>query len=173
MDPLIKAGRRHAAPMLTPASGLPLIKSVPSLGRRVEVRRGRSTVPSAMAPVDKKRKVYEDLHIFIQWMAKEDKARFHKVLAIEGPFPHLEVKPNDVQHGDKGGQREVARSLAADTSNPEYEDYILVCEFDAPEYINEIPADLAAELFAKGRPGLRPLREREWKQEGTSWSPRS
>ena len=162
MDALSRVARRHAAPMLSPASGLPLIKSTPSLGRMLVVRRGRSVVDADMPAGLREAQVKRDTEIFIKWMEKEDGARFRKLVSITGPTPHLEHRPPDVQVGDRGDSRLVARSLAQDISNGK-ESYEIACLFDVPEGITEIPTDLAADLFRKGKPNLRPLRERDWK----------
>ena len=106
-------------------------------------------------------------------MAKEDGAHYRNETYLEGPIPHLEIHQNDVQVGDRGGTREVARNLAKDALGNGKEDYIIHALFDVPEYITELPTDLAVELFGNGRPGIRPLREREWRKQGDSWSQRN
>lgn len=171
--PQIAAGRRTAAPMLAPSSGLPLIKSVPSLGRMLVWRKGQSVVDADMPEEMRKRHTYEDFLKFVAWMEKEDGARYRGEVRISGPFPHFEPHPNDVQIGDRGGTREVARSIVEDTSNNGKEDYIIEALFDVPEFINEVPTELAMDLLAKGESGIRPLREREWRREANRWSPRS
>lgn len=160
------AARRHAVPIVAPASGLPLIKNTVSLGRRLEWRRGRSTVDADMPEGARKTKVYQDFQIFIEWMKKEDGAHYRNEVHIEGPFPHHEIRRNDVQVGDRGGRREVARSLEQDTKDTGKEDYIIHALFDVPEMITEIPTSLALDLFTqpgKLRSDIRPLREKDWR----------
>ena len=162
MDPLTRVARRHAAPMLDPKPGQVLIKSTPSLGRMLEWRKGRSVVDHDMPDHLRKEHVRRDADIFIKWMEKEDGARYRGQIRVYGPFPHFEAQQPDVQVGDRGGTRQVARSIATDTSNNGKEDYVIEALFDVPETIQEIPTYLAQDLFNK-RTDLRPLRERDWK----------
>lgn len=171
--PQIAAGRRLAAPMLSPVAGVPLVKSVPSLGRMLVWRKGRSTVDVDMPEDLKKRHTYEDFRKFVLWMEKEDGAHYRGEVKIHGPFPHFEERPNDIQVGERGATREVARSIIEDTAPSGKEDYVIEALFDVPEMINEIPTDLAIELFGDGKGGIRPLRENEWKREANRWSPRT
>jgi len=158
--------------MLPAASGLPLIKSTAKLGWRLVVEHCVSTFDADM-PIDLvKKELRKDFDTFKDWMRKESGAKFKRVLRIEGPTPHIGYAPNHIQHGDAGGTREIARNLSADSTDTGKVDYRTYCVFEAREFINEIPTDLAVELFAKGRQGLRPLRDREWKQRGNAWSPR-
>lgn len=171
-----KAARRHAAPMLVPTPGVPLLRSTPSLGRMLEWRRGRSTVDAEMPESYRKEAVRRDTDIFIRWMEKEDGAHFRGQVRLEGPIPHLEVHQNDTQTGDAGGHREIARNLARDSLGNGKEDYIIWCLFDVPEGITEIPTDLAIDLFAKGKQNVRPLRTNDWRQQNTrslKWSRRT
>lgn len=168
-----KALRRHAAPLLTARSGSPLIKSSAALGRRNEWRKGLSTVDADMPEDLRKKKVYQDFLVFRDWMKKEDGAHFLGKVKVSGPFPHFDPHEPDIQYGDSGGSRKVARSIERDTQNNGKEDYVIEALFNVPEYITELPTDLAVELFGNGRPGIRPLREREWRNRGTKWSPRS
>ena len=182
MDPLQRAARKHASPMLPPASGVPLLKTTASLGRRLEWRKGRSRpIPQEWTtegdPAYNQARVHAqllgDLGIFIQWMEKEDRAHYRGKYYLEGPQAHFTPKPPDTQHGDAGGTRKVARNLMADTEAG-LVDYIIWALFDVPEYITEIPTELAQELFLNGRPGLRPLRGREWERRGDNqWSRRN
>ena len=163
MDALTRMARKHAAPMLVPKSGLPLIKSTPSLGRMLEWRRGRSTYPSEISQGARRDHLLRDLGIFINWMEKEDGAHYRGKYYFDKPTPHFEPKPPDIQVGDRGGTRPVAHNLLRDASDPEREDTIIWALFDVPEAIQEIPTDLAIELFNEGKPNLRPLRERDWR----------
>ena len=156
--------RKYAAPMVDPKAGMPLIKSVPSLGRMLEWRKGRSVVDEDMPDHLRKEHVRRDTEIFIKWMEKEDGARFRGQVRVHGPFPHFEANTAPVmQTGDRGGTRQLARSIVADTSNNGKEDYVIECLFDVPEAINEIPTSLALDLFSKGTPNLRPLREKDFR----------
>ena len=171
----MNAGRRHAAPMLTPVSGLPLIKSVPSLGRRAEWRKGRVEVETGMSKDQIKAKVKWGVEVFFDWMRKEDRAEYiRNTLRIEGPFPHFEAHEPDTQYGDAGGQRKIARSVARDLEDGK-EDYVIVAQFNCPEAIQEIPTELAQQLFADPRrqSHIKPLRERDWRKSGArTWLPR-
>ena len=157
--------RRHAVPIVPPSPGLPLIKNTCSLGKHLMWRKGRSTIDEDAPEEVKKKHVLRDAQIFIEWMWKEDRAEFKGRMKVSGPFPHFEAKPPDVQVGDRGGTRLRARSIITDTAPSGKEDYIIEALFAVPEYVSEIPTDLAMELFGRpgGRPGLRPLREREWR----------
>ena len=173
------AARRHAEPMLTPAAGLPLIKRTPTLGRMLEWRRGRSTYPKEYTEGQRKAHLLHDLDIFIKWMEKEDRAHYRGTYYFDKPSIHFEPRGPDTQYGDKDergirASRKVARQLSKDAPlESDYEDTLIWALFDVPEYITELPTDLALDLFAKGRPDLRPLREREWRNEGENrWSPR-
>jgi hypothetical protein len=156
------AARRHAPPIVAPAPGLPLIKNTASLGRMLEWRRGRSVCDEDMPPDLKERHILRDLDIFIKWMEKEDGAHFRGVWRREGPFPHTEFRRNDVQVGDQGGKREVARNLIRDSEDTGKEAWILWALFDVPEMIQEVPTSMALDLFKK-RSDLRPLREKDWR----------
>jgi hypothetical protein len=163
----LPALRRHAVPIVAPKGGLPLIRNTVSLGRMLEWRKGLSTMDEDMPEDLRKRKVYEDFLKFKEWMAKEDGAHFRGKVKVTGPYPHFEPKPNDVQVGDRGGTREVARSIIEDTSGSGKVDYVIEALFDVPEYLNELPTALAAELIIARRPGLRSARnphEREWRE---------
>lgn len=112
----LPALRRHAVPIVAPKGGLPLIKNTISLGRRLEWRKGLSTVDEDMPEDLRKRHVWEDFQRFKVWMEKEDGAHFRGKVKVTGPYPHFTPRPNDVQVGDRGGTREVARSIVEDTS---------------------------------------------------------
>ena len=155
--------RRHAVPLLGPSPGLPLIKSVANLGRRLEWRKGRSVVDADMPEEQRKSHVYRDFGIFVEWMEKEDGAHYRNQVTLSGPFPHFEAKPNDVQIGDRGGRREVARNLQIDVGNNGKEDYIIEALFDVPEYVTEIPTAIAQDIFGT-RADLRPLRAKDWRE---------
>ena len=169
------AGRRHAAPMLAPKSGLPLIKSVPSLGWRTEWRKAMVDVEIGMSEDQRKRRVKWGVEVFIKWQRKVDRAEPTGRIQIHGPAPHFTPHQNDVQYGDNGHHREVARNIETDTSDSGKEDYIIEMEFRCPEAIQEIPTSLALDLFSKRgeKSDIRPLRDREWRKDGaTTWSPR-
>ena len=161
----VKAGRRHAPPLVDPSPGLPLIKSVPSLGRRLEWRKGRINVDADATPQVRKGRIKWAVERFVEWMGKEDRAypRYDIALPIiSGPYPHFNPKPPNTQIGDRGGKRKVARQVIQDLDNGE-QDYVIEVLFEVPEYITELPTDLAVELFSRGRPGIKPMREKEWR----------
>lgn len=183
-NPYLDAAAKHAAPILAPTAGLPLIKSAPSLGWRVEWRRGRSRpLDRDMPEGQRKREVLRDLQTFVAWMEKEDGAQWIKTAAdgtpgikLLGPFAHFEARKPDLQQGDAGGSREVARSVMRDTEPEDggRVEYEIHCLFRVREAVTELPTSLALDLFSQpgGRPGIRPLRDREWRQRGPNWSPR-
>lgn len=148
---------RKWAPSL---AGSPQIRSVPALGW-VRVRRsGRATVDADMPDGLKKRHVKQAFEKFIQWMHKEDGARWDGTLpAIQGPLPHFEIQEPDIQYGDDGSSRPVARSVEGDHAGTGKEDYIIVASFWVREKITEVRSMVAAELFAANKPGVRPFRE--------------
>jgi hypothetical protein len=160
--------------MLTPKSGLPLIKSVPSLGWRAEWRKAYVDVEIGMSEAQRKARVKWGVEVFFAWMKKEDRAQYiPNTLRIHGPFPHFAPRENDTQYGDNNARRKVARNLQTDTNNGK-EDYVIEAQFKCPEYIQEIPTDLAQTLFADPRreSHIKPLRDREWRKTGArTWSP--
>ncbi len=129
----------------------------------LEWRRGRSTYPSDITEGARREHLLRDLAKFIAWMEKEDGARYRGKFFFDKPSAHFDPKPPDIQVGDRGGKRPVARNVMKDASNPDLEDTIIWALFDVPEGITEIPTDLAAELFAKGKKNMRPLRPNDWK----------
>lgn len=170
----MNAGRRHAAPMLAPVSGLPLIKSVPALGWRAEWRKANIDVQCGMSDGQRKRRVKWGVDVFLDWMKKEGADYITGSMFIEGPFPHFDPHQPDTQYGDNGAHRKVARSIINDTTNDK-EDYVINAQFKVREAITEIPTSLALELFSKSgiKSDIRPLRDREWKPTGANqWSPR-
>ncbi len=170
----MNAGRRHAAPMLAPVSGLPLIKSVPSLGWRPEWRKANCDVEIGMSPAQRKARVKWGVDVFLSWMRKEGAEYITGTLKVEGPFPHFEAHEPDTQYGDNNAHRKVARSIVKDTTNGK-EDYVIEACFKVREEIQEIPTELAQQLFADPRrvSNIKPLRDREWRTTGDrTWSPR-
>ena len=150
-------GRRWAPSI----AGSPQIRSVPGLGW-VKVRRsGRATVDSDMPDELKKRHVKQAFEKFVGWMDREDGAIWDGTLPeIQGPLPHFAIHEPDVQYGDNGGSRPVARSVERDHTDTGKEDYIIIASFWTREKITEVRTSVAEELFATGKPGVRPLREK-------------
>ncbi|HSE43734.1 MAG TPA: hypothetical protein VLA89_00240 [Gemmatimonadales bacterium] len=128
-----------------------------------------------MSEAQRKERVRWGVNVFIDWMRKEDGAELiPNTLRVHGPFPHFEAHEPDTQYGDAGGKRKVARSIKNDMTEGK-EDYVIEAWFNCPEYIQEIPTDLAQQLFADPRreSDIRPLRDREWRKDGDrTWSPR-
>ena len=157
--------RRHAVPVAQPVAGIPLVKSTVNLGRTLDTRRVRVPMDFDFPQAWRKALLFKKARQFIDEERRCDGAEYRGGMKIEGPFPHFEPHEPDVQVGDRGGRRPVARSLAADTSDLGTIDYVLEAVFSVPERINEIPTALAHELFDRpgGRPGLMPLRERDWR----------
>lgn len=161
-----EALRRHAVPVAAPVPGIPLVKSTANLGRMLERRRVRVPVDAEMPQERRKTLLFKAARQFITEEGKRDRAEYRFGMEVHGPFPHFEPQSPDIQIGDRGGTRPRARSIADDTSAESgLVDYVLEATFSVPEYVNEIPTDLALELFSRpgGRPGLRPLRESEWR----------
>lgn len=165
-QPQVKALRRLAVPNLAPVSGLPLIRSTPSLGRYPKWDKGRSVIPAGMTDEQRKRCVYQDFLKFVKWMEDEEDAQYLGEVRVSGPEPHFEPRPNDIQVGDRGASRETARNIEEDVQQEsEFVDYVIECLFSFPERVTEIPTQLAVDIFGKGqRPDLRPLRERDFRE---------
>ena len=149
---------RKWAPSL---GGSAQIRSVPSLGR-VKVRRsGRATVDSDMPDELRKRHVKQAFEKFVQWMNAEDGAVWDGTRPeIQGPLPHFAIKEPDVQYGDNGASRPIARNLQEDLTGSGKEDYIIIASFWAREQFTELRTSVAEDLFATGKAGVRPFRER-------------
>lgn len=161
------AARKHAVPIVTPSAGGPLIKSTPNTGWMLEKRAASFTVDAEAVVTDKQKRHAENIAMkqFIEEEARLDGAKFFSKRPYQATWhPAVNYQPPNIQKGDRGGQRPVARSLAQDVDYSK-----MACRleawFIAPEYINEIPTSLAMELFTKpgGRPGLKPLREKDWR----------
>lgn len=159
------AARRHAVPISEPRAGTPLIKSTVKTGWMLDTRRVRVPMDEDFPQERRKEFLRLAANQFIKEELKIDGAKYRGAMKVEGPFPHIEMHEPDTQVGDRGGKRLRARSLAKDTQDTGKVDYLLSATFIVPEYINEIPTDLATELFTQpgGRPGLSPLRANEWR----------
>lgn len=159
------AARRHAVPIVEPRAGTPLIKSTVKTGWMLDRRQARAVVPREMPLERRKGELKKMADQFIKDEYRIDRSVFRGNFKIEGPFPHFDPHEADIQKGSQGGTRPIARSLAKDTTDSEFEDYLLSATFICPEYINEIPTSLAMDLFTQpgGRPGLSPLRAKEWR----------
>ena len=125
----------------------------------VKVRRKARFEVDADMPEDKRkafgRQMFER---FIKWMQAEDGAKWEgNHPTIEGPYPHFDAQEPDVQYGDNGGSRPVARNLQEDLTGTGKEDYVIIASFWAREKIQELRTPLALDLFAQGRAGIRPI----------------
>lgn len=172
-----EALRRFAVPIGQQAAGTPLVKSTVKLGWMVERRKVRVPLDFDFPLGRRKDFLFRAARQFIAEELKIDGARcYPKTMRIHGPFPHFDPHPPDIQVGDQGGRRPVARSVAKDTTDNGRIDYVLEADFLAPEYVSEVPTDLAMQLFTQrgGRPGLMPLRSKEWRglAQGASRSSR-
>lgn len=155
--------RRHAPSIAIPTPGAPLIRAVPDLGW-VKVRiKGRIDVDEDMPEEARKKRVYWAVQRFIRWQEASEGAKFAGDVQIEGPVPHFDAKPPDVQVGDRGGTRLRARNLGTDSTGTGKEDYIIYCSFLIREQVQEVRTDVAEDLFKEGRPGIRPMRERDYR----------
>ena len=158
--------RRHAQPITEAVPGVPLGLITPDLGWRLERRRARAVCDADFPEERRKEWLHKNANQFIEEEFRIDRARYrHGTLRIRGPFPHFAPQEPDIQVGERGATRLVARSISRDTSDNGQQDYVLEAMFAAPEYLQEIPTELAEHVFTQpgGRPGLRPLREREWR----------
>ena len=146
---------RKWAPSL---AGSPQIRSAPSMGWVKVRRKARFEVDDDM-PEDKRKafglRMFER---FVKWMQAEDGAKWDgQHPTIEGPYPHFDAREPDVQYGDNGGARPVARNLQEDLTGTGKEDYVIIASFWVREHIQELPTPLALDLFAQGRGGMRPV----------------
>lgn len=95
---------------------------------------------------------------FVTWMRAEDGAEWDgQHPTVEGPYPHFDAHEPDMQHGDRGGTRPVARSMQEDLTGTGKEDYVIIASFWVREKIQELRTPMALDLFAKNRPGVRPV----------------
>jgi hypothetical protein len=135
---------------------------VPALGwQRVRIK---ATIPvDADMPKEKrKRYLYRATQQFIREEEKLRGARFAGDIELSGPRRHLEVRPPDIQVGDRGDTRPRARSMLADSTDNGKEAYDIWGTFWVREQIQEVRTDVALDLFKEGRPGVRPMRARDF-----------
>lgn len=169
-NPYLGSASRHAAPIVPAAAGSVLIKSAPSLGRRVEVRRfrlgggsnRRLMIPAEWSPQRQKEAAKQQVGMCIEWAYREDGANFHRVVGIEGPIPHMEAKGPDTQYGDGNARRKRARSVAGDL-DPGYVDFVVRIEFDVPEAVAEVPTHLMPQIMKNH--GQRPVRAADFREQ--------
>lgn len=154
--------RRHAPSIAIPTPGGPLVRAVPDLGWAKVQMKGRIDVEEDMPEEARKKRVYWGVQRFIRWMESAEGARFAGDVQISGPFSHFDPKPPDVQVGDRGATRPRARNLGADSTGTGKEDYVIVCSFYIREQVQEVRTDVAEDLFREGKPGVRPMRERDY-----------
>ncbi len=156
MDEQQRLGRRHAPPLVPAKAGFPLIRSVPSLGWQPVRIKATIDVEADLEGKTKMKKVYWAAKRFVEWMEKEGH-KYQGGMTLHGPFPHMDFKQPDIQVGDRGATRKVARSIEEDLSNNGKEDYVWEAVFLTRERIQEIPADVAMEV--NGKRGIRLMRE--------------
>ena len=150
-------GRRWAPSL----AGSAQIRSVPQLGWVKVRRQGTATVDSDMPDELKKRHVKQAFEKFVKWMKAEDGAEWDGTLpVVQGPFPHFAIKEPDVQYGENGASRPIARNVQEDLTGTGKEDYKITASFWARETITEVRSPVAQELFDSGKAGVRPFRER-------------
>lgn len=153
------------------STGLPLIKRTVELGWMLERRKVRVPMDSSI-PVERRKAIlFRSARQFIEEEARLDRAQYRGGMEVHGPFPHFEPRENREQVGDRGGRRPLANDVREDTGDLSKVDYVLEAVFAVRESIAEVPTALATEMFTQpgGRPGLRPLRDREWR----NFAPRS
>ena len=149
-------GRRWAPSL----AGSQHIRSVPAMGWVKVRRKARFEVDDDMP--EEKRKAYgkQMFERFIMWMKAEDGAEWDgKRPSIEGPYPHFDAKEPDVQYGDNGASRLVARNVQEDLTGTGKEDYVIFVDFWVRERITEVRSAQAADVV--GMPGVRAFRERD------------
>ncbi|KKL73191.1 hypothetical protein LCGC14_2077380 [marine sediment metagenome] len=144
--------RDYAPPLLPVKSGVPLIRSTPNLGWQAVRIRGRIDVERSLRPETRKKKLYWAFQRFVQWM--EDEGHIYKGdLSITGPYPHAELKEPDLQTGDRGEQRRVARNLKDDVGQGDVDDYVIEATFWARERVQLVDKDVAIKV--EGKKGIR------------------
>lgn len=146
---------RKWAPSL---AGSPQIRSVPTLGWLKVKRKARFAVDDDMPDEQRKREMYRNFQRFTAWMKKEDGAEWDgQIPEIHGPYPHFDAKPPDMQYGENGASRPVARNVQEDLTGNGKEDYVIIASFWVRERITEVRSTLADDVI--GKPGIRALRE--------------
>ena len=146
-------GRRWAPTL----AGSPKIRSVPSLGWVKVRRKARFEVDDDMPEEARKAFGRQMFERFVQWMKAEDGAEWDGHMPdIEGPYPHFDAKPPDVQYGDNGASRPIARNVQEDLTGTGKEDYVIFASFWVRERITEVRSDMADGLI--GSPGVRAFR---------------
>ncbi len=148
----------YAPTLLVPKPGLPLIRSTPDLGYQAVRIRGRIDVEAGLRSAMKKKKLYWAFNRFVNWMEKEGN-RYKGDLSITGPYPHAELKEPDIQTGDRGGQRRVARNLEDDVGQDDREDYVIEATFIRREEVQLVDKDVA--LAVEGKRGIRLAQPRD------------
>ena len=149
---------RKWAPSL---AGNPQIRSVPTLGWVKVERKARFEVDDDMPEDKRKAYGFEMFERFVKWMKAEDGAKWDgQMPRIEGPFPHFNAQEPDMQYGENGASRPVARNVQEDLTGTGKEDYVIFASFWVQEKIQEVSTPVAQDLFATGKAGVRPFRER-------------
>lgn len=149
---------RKWAPSL---AGSAQIRSVPGMGWVKVRRKSRFEVDADMPDDARKAFGRQMFERFILWMKAEDGAVWDgQMPEITGPVPHFEARTPDVQYGDNGGSRPIARNLQEDLTGNGKEDYYIYASFWVRERITEVRTPVAQDLFAAGKAGVRPFRER-------------
>lgn len=145
---------RKWAPAL---AGNPQIRSVPSMGWVKVRRKARFEVDDDMPEEARKAYGKEMFERFVKWMKAEDGAEWDgKMPDLEGPYPHFDAKEPDVQYGENGASRPIARNVQEDLTGTGKEDYVIFANFWVRERITEVRSDLAPGII--GKPGIRALR---------------
>lgn len=146
---------RKWAPSL---AGSAQIRSVPTLGLLKVRRRGTATVEADMPEFLRRKHLKQAFEKFVSWMKREDGAEWDGALPeLKGPFPHFAIKEPDVQYGDNGASRPIARNVQEDLTGSGKEDYHIIASFWVREQITEVRTAVAQELFATGKQGVRPI----------------
>lgn len=146
-------GRRWAPSL----AGSAQIRSVPTLGWVKVKRKARFAVDDDMPDEQRKREMLWNFHRFVAWMKKEDGAEWDGQMPdVNGPYPHFDAKPPDVQYGENGASRPIARNVQEDLTGTGKEDYVIIASFWVREKIQEVRSSIADQVI--GQPGVRALR---------------
>ena len=148
-----KLGRRWAPSL----AGSPQIRSVPQMGWTKVRRKGTATVDADMPDGLRKKHVKQAFERFVWWMKQEDGAEWDgRLPVIQGPSPHFDIKQPDVQYGDNGASRPVARNLQEDLTGTGKEDYHIIASFWVRERITEVRTEFVSDILAN--PAVRLMR---------------
>jgi hypothetical protein len=150
---------RKWAPSL---AGSPQVRSTAPLGFVKVRRRSRFEVDDDMPEPALRHYARQMFDRFVLWMKAEDGAEWDgSKPVITGPVAHFEAQAPDVQWGEGGVSRPIARNVQQDMSGSGRVDYFIETAFWVRERIVEVRSSVAESLFATQKPGVRPAREND------------